>query len=117
VFAPAVKLGNLGTRAVPLTYDVDRDGWPDLVGVAWSGQMEWYRNGGSEANPRFEAPRKLNLPPTVAYSPRVVIADWNGDGDDDFLVMSSYPWFCWLDGSFVKHGYIPGRLLARERKK
>jgi hypothetical protein len=46
----------------------------------------------------------------------VLIADWNGDGDDDFLVMSSYPWFCWLEGSYVKHGYAQGKILAAERR-
>ncbi len=116
-FVPGVRVSHVGARAVPLTYDVDGDRWPDIVVAAWSGEMEWCRNGGSGANARFEKPRKLDLPPTVAYSPRVVIADWNGDGDDDFLMMSSYPWFCWVDGSYVKHGYIPGRRLMVESKR
>jgi len=31
--------------------------------------------------------------------------------------MSSYPWFCWLEGSYVKHGYAKARILAVEEKK
>jgi len=116
LFAEPVKLGNLVSRAIPLAYDWDRDGRVDLLGVAWSGRMEWYRNMGVGASPLFAAPQKLDLPPTVPYSPRLVIADWNADGDDDLLVMSSYPWFCWLEGSYLKHGYVQARILAVERK-
>lgn len=116
VFSSAIKLGNITNRALPLTYDWDGDGLMDLLGISWSGRMEWYRNLGRGANPQFAAPQRLELPPTVIYSPRIVIADWNGDGDDDFLVMSSYPWFCWLEGSYVKHGYAQGQVLAVESR-
>jgi len=117
LFANRVKLGNLHNRAIPLTYDWDGDGLVDLLGVAWSGKMEWYRNQGPDSKPQFESPQKLNLPPTVPYSPRLVVADWNHDGDDDFLVMSSYPWFCWLEGSYVRHGYVRARIASVERKE
>lgn len=115
-FAAGVKLGNLGERAVPLAYDWDCDGRIDILGVAWSGQMEWYRNLGPRARPRFAPGQPLNLPPTVPFGSRMVIADWDGDGDDDFLVMCSYPLFCWLDGSYVKHGYARARMLRVEAK-
>ena len=115
-FGERRKLGNLENRAKPLVYDLDGDGRPDIIGTAWGGKMAWYRNLGPEGRTRFSEPRPFELPPTVPYSPRVLIADWNGDGDDDFLVMSSYPWFCWLEGSYVKHGYAQGKILATERR-
>lgn len=114
LFARGVKLGNLTSRAIPLVYDWDHDGQVDVLGVSWSGRMEWYRNLGPDAKPQFAPGRPLDLPPTVPFSPRLLIADWNGDGDDDFLVMSSYPWFCWLDGSYVRHGYAYGRIILME---
>jgi len=116
VFSSATKLGNITNRALPLTYDWDKDGQTDLLGISWSGNMAWYRNLGPKANPQFAAPQKLELPPTVMYSPRLLISDWNGDGDDDFIVMSSYPWFCWLEGSYVQHGYAQGKILTVESK-
>ncbi|HXG24820.1 MAG TPA: VCBS repeat-containing protein, partial [Chthonomonadales bacterium] len=116
VFRPGQKLGNLVSRALPLTYDWDHDGRMDVVGVSWAGRMEWYRNRGRGANPLFAMPQKLTLPPTVMYSPRIVIGDWNGDGDDDILVMSSYPWFCWLEASYIQNGYARGRILSVEEK-
>ncbi|HPA46797.1 MAG TPA: VCBS repeat-containing protein [bacterium] len=116
VFAEPVKLGNLGSRAKPITYDWDHDGRMDIVGAAWSGQMEWYRNMGPGAELQFAAPQALQLPPSVYYSPRLVIVDWNGDGDDDCMIRSSYPWFCWLDASYIKHGYIQGKIIGVERQ-
>ncbi len=112
LFRPGVKLGNLSSRAIPLVYDQDHDGRLDVLGISWSGKMAWYRNLGRHA---FGPGEVFTLPPAVAYSPRVVIADWNGDGDDDFLVMSSYPWFCWLEGSFARHGYAKALVVSGER--
>jgi len=116
VFLPGLKLGNLVSRALPLTYDWDHDGRMDVVGVSWAGRMEWYRNRGPGAKPLFAPPQKFTLPPTVMYSPRIVMGDWNGDGDDDILVMSSYPWFCWLEASYIQNGYAQGRVLSVEQK-
>lgn len=117
VFAQGVKLGNLANRAIPLAYDWDRDGRLDIVGNAWSGRMEWYRNLGAGARPQFAAGQPLDLPKVVPYSPRLLIADWNRDGDDDFLIMSSYPWFCWLEGSYLRHGYARGQIVAVESRR
>jgi FG-GAP-like repeat len=117
VFEPGVELGNLDERALPLVHDWDHDGRVDIVGVAWSGKMAWYRNQGPGAHPQFAPGQKIELPPTVPYSPRLVIGDWDEDGHDDFLVMSSYPWFCWLDGSYIKHGYCQARLKGAEVRR
>jgi hypothetical protein len=116
VFSEPVKLGNINNRATALPYDWDHDGKLDVLGIAWSGRMEWYRNSGRKGDSPFEAPQKLELPPTVRYSPRMVIADWNEDGDDDCLIMSSYPWFCWLEASYIKHGYAQARVTRVEAR-
>ena len=116
VFDMPLKLGNLRNRAKPLVYDWDRDGREDIIGIAWGGDMEWYRNLAPRAERRFSSPQPFQLPPSVLYSPRVLIGDWNSDGDDDFLVMSSYPWFCWIEGSYAKHGYAEAKAVAYEKR-
>ncbi|MFB3903691.1 MAG: FG-GAP repeat domain-containing protein [Acidobacteriota bacterium] len=116
VFSEPIKLGNVSNRATPLPYDWDHDGKLDILGIAWGGRMEWYRNSGQTGLSPFEAGRKLELPPTVRYSPRMVVADWNRDGDDDCLIMSSYPWFCWLEASYIRHGYAKARITKVETR-
>lgn len=116
LFALPLKLGNLYERALPLVYDWDHDGILDILGVAWTGQMEWYRNRGRGANPQFAAGQNMNLPPTVPFAPHMVIGDWDEDGEDDFLIMAYNSWFCWLNGAYIKHGYAHGRTLRVEVK-
>ena len=116
VFAKGILLGNIHERAIPLACDWDHDGRMDILGIAWSGQMVWFENRGKGAQPQFAPAANLDLPSTVPYSPRLLVTDWDCDGDDDFLLMSSYPWFCWLDGSWVKHGYAPARITGIEAR-
>ena len=116
VFSEPVKLGNLVNRAKPVPYDWDQDGKLDILGIAWGGGMEWYRNSGRTGEALFEPGQKLELPPTVRYSPRMVVADWNQDGDNDCLIMSSYPWFCWLEASYIRHGYAQARITKVEKR-
>jgi hypothetical protein len=115
-FALGVKLGNLSSRAIPLAYDWNGDGRTDVVGTAWSSQLEWYPNLASGDLVKFGKGEPIKLPATVPYGPRMVIADWNGDGDQDYLVIGAYPWFCWLDASYVKHGYAVGRITSVESR-
>ena len=115
-FAQGVKLGNLSSRAIPLAYDWNGDGRTDVVGTAWSSQLEWYPNLASGDRIKFGKGEPIKLPATVPYGPRMVIADWNGDGDQDYLVIGAYPWFCWLDASYVKHGYAVGRITSVESR-
>ena len=47
----------------------------------------------------------------------MAVTDWNGDGDTDCIVQPLYPWFCWMDGSYIKHGYAKAKILIVESIK
>jgi len=110
VFADGVKVGNAGHRAKVMVCDMDADGWPDLL--CSPAKLVWFRNLGPHPGRLFGPAQTLKLPPTMYHSPLVMAVDWNRDGDLDFLLQNPhYPWLCWLDGSYVKHGYPPTRIM------
>jgi hypothetical protein len=110
VFAPGVEIGDLGIRGLVSATDWDDDGWMDVIGSAASGKVRLYRNKGKG---RFAAGVELALPPIE--QPRVLVADINGDGDDD-LFLPSTQGSCFVERSFLKHGYARARLIAVEKR-
>lgn len=116
VFAEPQKLGNLDNRAIPIAYDVDHDKKMDVIGTSWSAKFEWYKNLGVAQGALFGPPSKFAIPKVIPYGPRLLIADWNGDGDDDYLLIGAYPWFCWLDGSYIEHGYTTARISQVQKQ-
>ena len=112
VFAGGIKLGKTAERAKIVAYDWDEDGRVDIVSTSWGMGKFWFKNRGSEAESLFAEKAPFELPRTIpAWNKGMVIADWNDDGDDDFVVQSLFPWFCWVDGSYRKHGYAKGKIL------
>jgi hypothetical protein len=53
------------------------------------------------------------LPPI--FQPRVVMADINGDGDDD-LFLPSTQGACFIERSFMERGYARAELVACQGK-
>ncbi len=62
---------------------------------------------------RFDEGFVPTLPPIP--QPRILMADLNGDGDDD-LFLPSTQGSCLIERSFLEHGYAQASLLAVERK-
>jgi hypothetical protein len=92
-FAPGVmvKAGgkdlDTGSRANPCVADWNEDGKKDLVMGNGSGEIFVYLNEGTNAQPVFGKPIKLNngkLDVGSDSAPDVV--DWNGDGKKDLVV-------------------------------
>jgi TolB-like protein len=95
-FAPGVMVQaagkdlDVGGRASPCVVDWNEDGRKDLVMGNGSGEIFLYLNEGTNEQPVFGKPIKLNggkLDVGSNSSPDVV--DWNGDGKKDLIVGNS----------------------------
>jgi hypothetical protein len=85
--------------ASPVAADWDGDGRPDLVVGAEDGSVVWFRNAGTAAQPRLEAPRPLVGKSPVGWNDdsrrgpndwglrvKICVVDWDGDGRLDLLL-------------------------------
>lgn len=113
VFAPAVEVARLGTRLMVDAVDWDRDGLLDILVGPSSGSVKLYRNVGKRGNARFDHGTDLKAPPIM--EPRAVAVDLNGDGDDDLFIPSTQG-SCWVERSFLEHGYARSRVIRLEKK-
>lgn len=95
-FAPDVtveaagKRLDVGSKASPCVVDWNEDGKKDLVMGNGSGEIFLYLNEGTNDQPTFGKPIKLNggsLDVGSNSSPDV--ADWNGDGKKDLIIGNS----------------------------
>ena len=110
-----VTLANLKIRCVPLAVDWNKDGKLDLIVSNASGKILLLINQGTKGNAKSGEGNELNLP-FIPYSSRVLVADWNGDGDDDIIIQTGYQYFCWLDKSYLRYGYAKAHLVRLEEK-
>jgi WD40 repeat protein len=81
---------DVGGKASPMVVDWNEDGKKDLVLGNSSGEIFVYINEGTNDQPAFGKPIKLNggsLDVGSASSPDMV--DWNGDGKKDLVVANS----------------------------
>jgi len=75
-----------GSNAVPAFGDMDGDGDPDLFVGESSGDLNYYRNVGTAADPDFELVSDEYLGVDVGQRSHPVVVDWDGDGDPDLLL-------------------------------
>ena len=111
-FEEPVELGDLGIRLLVDATDWNGDGWDDVIAGAANGRVRVFLNSGRKS-PRFEEGFDPGLPPVA--QPRVLMADLNGDGDED-LFLPSTQGSCFIERSFLKHGYATAHVIAAETK-
>ena len=116
--------GARGDRYLPETMgpgagfmDYNSDGWPDVIGGAANGRVRVFLNTASKPagsqRKQFAAGFDPKLPPIM--QPRVLMADLNGDGDED-LFLPSTQGSCLIERSFLEHGYARAKLIAVEKR-
>ena len=112
-FAEPVEFGDLGIRGLVDSADWNSDGWPDVIASAANGNVRVYLNQGHDSEQRFAEGFDPELPPII--QPRVIVADINGDGDDD-LFLPSTQGSCFVERSFLNHGYARAVLTATQQR-
>jgi hypothetical protein len=111
-FAEPIEIEDLGTRGLVAATDWDQDGWPDVIASGANGRVRALINRGS-SSPQFAKGVDVTLPPIA--QPRVLVADINGDGDED-LFLPGLQGSCFVERSFLEHGYAEATLTAVERQ-
>ncbi len=109
--AEPIELGQQKIRLLVSACDWNRDGWPDVIAGAVNGVVRVYLNRGEASGERFEAGFDPRLPPIL--QPRVMVVDLNRDGDDD-LFLPSVQGSCFVERSFLEHGYAPATVVTAE---
>jgi hypothetical protein len=69
--------------------DWDKDGKKDVIGGTWNGTVYWYRNIGTDADPKFDFGELLQVrgfPQFWNIDPRPALTDWNNDGKLDLVL-------------------------------
>jgi hypothetical protein len=84
---PAYLNGELLQNTGDLPYDVDGDGWIDVISVGWTHQeMRWYKNPGG-TRPYDEHPWPAHvLGPIRGFTESIMLHDFDGDGRPEIFV-------------------------------
>jgi hypothetical protein len=103
-FGQPVMIHQSKSRLSVQTSDWDGDGASDVF-VITGQRVAVLRNRTTPGSSEFEAPETVPLPPTIGGFYGVAPVDLNGDGDTDLVYHTSSRITCYVERSFLKHGY------------
>ena len=106
-FAPAIELGTVKTRCSVDVTDFNGDGKIDVISGSAGGIARVFTNLTAGGVLKFSEGIDAGLPPIK--QPRIVMADLNGDGDEDLFIPGTQG-SIWIERSFLKHGYVKARV-------
>ncbi|MBC8869503.1 MAG: VCBS repeat-containing protein [Planctomycetes bacterium] len=112
-FESLVEIGDLGRRLLVDATDWNADGRLDVLAGSANGRVRVFLNNGKKGAAAFADGFDPNLPPIL--QPRVLAVDLNNDGDDD-IFSPSLMGSIWVERSFLRQGYAPGRILHIEAR-
>lgn len=113
LFAKGVEIiPENGQRALIGVTDWDADGRPDMLFA--QGNVRLFKNTGEGKTPMFEVVR--DIPHQYIPYPHPYAVDWNGDGDTDLFVSSSYSVAYLIERSYIEGGYAEGRVIGVQAK-
>jgi hypothetical protein len=110
--SPGIEAIDMPSRGELTVLDWNEDGKPDLMcGPPVTDPGTVWLNASEPVKPKFgEAARPLGLP-HLFWGPVFHETDWNGDGDQDFLIRSEFFLF-WAEKSFIRNGYRAADLVG-----
>jgi hypothetical protein len=116
-FEPPVEIGKLRIRAAPCAADWNGDGRLDVVVASSSEDAFVFFGRGGNSDPPFQEGKSLELPyaPAGAGAP-IMVADFNGDGDQDIILLTAYGYCCFYEHSFLESRYAIGEAVTVERR-
>jgi hypothetical protein len=114
VFALPVEIANTKDRGMVDAIDWDKDGRMDLIVGTSDGRVLVFLNTGGKGHAEFGPAQEIKIPPII--EPRVIVADLYGDGDEDLFIPGTQG-SCFIDRSFLEHGYAEGKIVTVEKRK
>lgn len=115
-FAAPELIHEARSRLSVQSADWNGDGAADLFVVTGQRVVVLY-NKAERGRTEFQDPQPLKLPAGIGGFFAVAPVDLNGDGDIDLVCRSSARMSCFVERSFLEHGYRPAELRRAETRQ